>query len=170
MVLNIASPIIYGIFTVVFYEDIEVAGKEVNEWVSYSKIVGTYLTFICTLISGTILMHSIFRIKAYFKKGNATDALNAKMLLRHGFSFGIYMLGIVGTTVSLLLYNLNANNPELYQRYFTLVSGFLLFNQVCQLIGEILLCQIFWQWAETSLPDEFPDAEELTEVRVTLID
>ena len=40
---------------------------------------------------------------------------------------------------------------------------------VGQMLSEVLLCQIFWQWAATSLPDEIQN-DSLPEIRVTFID
>lgn len=110
---NIVSAALYGITAGLYYSMVYQT-KEVPAWLTDSKIVFTFWTRICGLISGVMLAWGVYNIRKFFKEKDAMDDLNAPMMWRHGLSFGLYLASSLATTIAMLFLNLHTNEDEWY--------------------------------------------------------
>ena len=113
------------------------------------KNVSTVCTKLCAVASGLIVLWAIRSIRTFFKEKDAEDVLDTGALLRHGIAFGLYLFGMCTSTVFLVIYNLDPTETS-----FSLFAAFYIADWVGQLISELLLCQIFWQWGTKGTPDD----------------
>jgi hypothetical protein len=99
-----------------------------------SIIVGLLQCF-----SGYIMVKSVFSIRKFFKKRNATNYINIPMLLRHSVAFVLYLLSTVADYGTFALYLAFPNDYT-----FNLFMTFQDFWVVGGFVSQVLLCQIFW--------------------------
>jgi hypothetical protein len=89
------------------------------------------------VISGFSLVISVYKIRAFFKKHDAEDMIEGKIMLLHVSAFGIYLLSV------LIFYSISAFHfvgivgSELYE-----IST--LFYVIVSFVTAILFAIIFW--------------------------
>jgi hypothetical protein len=96
---------------------------------------------VCQVISGTILVVSVYRIKRFFDKRNAQDYINTGMLARHAVAFGLYLTTTLAFFISYQVYTLHPTNAAIYNvNQWTCI-----FFNVGSFTSQLLLCNIFWE-------------------------
>jgi drug/metabolite transporter (DMT)-like permease len=138
--LNVVCGLAYGVAVAIVQSLRDIVIEKPGLFLTVFKLVVTYATRLCAIISGVILIVGVHRIRKFFKERNATDYINTAMLLRHGFAFGLYLVCSTASAVMLLFVNLNPLNPA----YFSLFCCVFIADLIGQLISELFLCEIFW--------------------------
>ena len=100
------------------------------------------------------MLRSIINVRKFFIETKSEDFLNTTMMFRHGIAFSLYLIGTIGSAISLLFVNIYPNSEEAYNIF----SACYIADFVMEFISQALLCQLFWVWGE----------KEDDEVEVTL--
>jgi len=100
-------------------------------------IVAVDLNGILQIISGTYMIHAIFKIKAFFDRQEASNELNLVVMILQGSAFGLYLLADLLYYVLRTLYFIKSSRIEMLN---TSITVYLWMNFVAQL----LLIAIFW--------------------------
>lgn len=148
--VNIVTAALYGIGGALYYTKL-MYGRTPTPADKIWHDVPLFATRSCTLISGVILVYAVFSIREYFKKKEAIDSLDTAMILRHGLAFGLYLVCSLACTCALIAY---ATHPDQFAKYLKIVSAFFIVDVIGQVISELLLCQILWQWGTKDVPDK----------------
>ena len=112
LVLNVTSSLCYGFFNGLLFSRIFLKSQESYPKVLSLLIASNFSVRFCLIASGAALMLSVWKVRHFFKSRNATDYINTEMLLRHGISFGLYLVGSVVAAIFLSLYNLDRSNAK----------------------------------------------------------
>lgn len=100
-------------------------------------LLGNWIVRPCAVISGVILLRSMLKIRAFYKKNQAQDQVDTGSLLRHGVAFVLYLVASALLLPARLLYDYNVDYLYVYQ--WTLMA-----DTIAQFISQVLLIIIFW--------------------------
>jgi hypothetical protein len=105
--LNIALPVIYA---VVDYFSYKYYFAHLNVVDGYSVMLNTMIA-ICNLlmnglliISGVILVTTVFAIRRFYKQRNAMDALDTGALVRHASAFALFLLAVLVESIAYAIF------------------------------------------------------------------
>lgn len=109
----------------------------------------------CAIISGVILVVGVTRIRMFFKEREAEDFLDTKMLWRHALSFGLYLMSTVLWATTTAIQNIHSTSftDKLWD---VAATG----DLIIQLIAQIMLCEIFWQWGKRTVEQAIDEETE----------
>lgn len=119
-------------------------------------IVAVDLNGVLQIISGTYMIHAIFKIKAFFDRQEASNELNLVVMILQGSAFGLYLLADLLYYVLRTLYFIKSSRIEMLN---TSITVYLWMNFVAQL----LLIAIFWDLGKP-LEEDREDTMESTPV------
>ena len=114
--------------------------------IAIAAIVFPTFSQLMQVISGTVLISSVVKIRRFYFEKNIEQQLNTGKLLLHASAFGLYLISIVIYYASWDLFLLTLTDKKLEA-----VTVFLFFVfYVVAAIAQVLLCAIFW---ELAMPD-----------------
>lgn len=103
------------------------------------NLVSFDLAAVCQIISGVILMKSLYTIRSYFKQNSTLGSTNSKEMLTHAICYGLYL---VISAVYSTIYNIYMIDTK--NEIFVIFLWFSTIYYVCASISLIMLCYIFW--------------------------
>lgn len=137
--MNIIIPTLYILFIPV---NISVYLKEQTPKPIYTDSLNAVVVGLGLLqvVSGYILIKSVYSITQFFKQRSGEHSVNSKWLLLHSSAFGLYLLTQIGQLTTLVIYLTNPLNPNLFNIY---AAG--VFFALCgSFISQISLVFLFW--------------------------
>jgi hypothetical protein len=159
LIMAIIFPASWGVAEFLFRRANIYFDRKQTKFVTMLFNFSAYMTGFIQIITGIVLVSSVFRIKRIFRERNAENYINSGMLLRHASAFGLYLVAAVvyfsfWTAVSMAPFD-----EKLYNIFLCVSASFF----VAQFISEILLCTIFWSLG-TAVPEPVIKEEESPEV------
>jgi hypothetical protein len=91
LVINLLGGVMYGVTNIGYLQTALIHGNPPGTWAPL-RVSSLWLTRICALISGVILVKAIFDIKKFFEEKKAVSFIDTKMMLRHSAAFGLFLL------------------------------------------------------------------------------
>lgn len=155
---NAISGPAYGLSVAFFYITRDVNGNEVGLGLKTFKVVATLSVKVCQIISGAMLLYSVYLIKKFFADKNATEVVNTGLLWRYSISFGLYLFCTVISTIALIIANITGKS-----NHFDIYSGIRTVDYFGQFLSELILCWILLQWGTVDKDVEVERAKLITD-------
>jgi hypothetical protein len=137
--LNTVVPILFGLSILRFQGLTLVQQETPSTFLKWLFNTTSFTTGLLQINSGIILVSSVLRIRSFFKKRGAEDYINTKMLLRHGSSFGLYLLTSSAYYGTWVYFTLSQNDAD-----FQVFLMAIVFNNIGSFIAQVLLAMILW--------------------------
>lgn len=138
--LNILIPLCWGV-TLYFFINADLNGKEAQKPVIILNGVATELMGLVQIVTGIILVRSVFKIRSFFKARNDEDCIDTTSLVQHAVSFVLYTATLILYYTAWMLHTILQENAIMFKTF--LVSVFV--KRIGSLISLLLLCVIFWR-------------------------
>jgi hypothetical protein len=118
----------------------------------YSTILDT-IASICFLlmnslliISGVILVTTVFAIRQFYKQRNAIDVLDTGVLVRHASAFALFLIAVLIYSIAFAIADMMPTKLTIEIYYYSFV-----FYAITDFISQVLLCTICGVSAQTSI-------------------
>lgn len=107
-----------------------------------------FLGGLAQIVSGIILVKSVFAVREFFLKKNDEDSMNTRMMALHASAFGLFLIVDVINFGSFLIFVLFPNTVAwpIYQVCATIM----IFGSF---VAQLLLAKIFWNFGEKESTD-----------------
>jgi len=125
---------------------------ENTKWMNTCLTIGELGTLGVQILSGAILIGSIYTIWKYLKNSrDEREQLNLKTLVLHSSAFGLFLISVVIFAFYYTLYVFSLNSPK-YLKRMDHVFAANTFEIVCSFFSQCLLCVIFWLLSTPDAP------------------
>jgi hypothetical protein len=126
--LNIALPLIYGLAFDFYFQDYFQNHKS-SALINTIVVISFLLMNVMLIISGVILVSTVFAIRHFYKKRNAMDALDTGALARHASAFALFLLAVLVYSIAYVIIELwpssLTNEIFLNANYFYGITSFI---------------------------------------------
>lgn len=161
IIINAFFPVVEAISSVLLYVRVDkgLGSPQLLEDALSVAIVGNSLT---KIVSGVILISSVYRIKRYLSNG-ADSKVNIKTLVIQSAAFGLFLISATAYAAIYVVYLLSEKRP-LAERNLLIAACVL---SVFSFVSQSLICLIFWQldqdeeFSQTIEVEEFDKDAEL---------
>jgi hypothetical protein len=114
---NIIFPLSFAVVVFLFRRDTFVKEITPSSTFTIAMDTCTQLTGVFQIVSGVILIKSVWGIRSYFKQKGAMNYINTSMLLTHAAAFCLYLvsaIGYFGTYLFVMLFPGNTNIMNMF--------------------------------------------------------
>lgn len=138
--LNILFPLLECMFLVPFNKQALVYDKQANIWLTIAVACVCISTGVLQMITGVILVGSVFKIRAFFKLKKREGFVNMKILVFHSLTFILFLVSAFFNYLCLTIYIFSTQSDKSLDTY-TWAS---IFYQVFSIISQAFLTGILW--------------------------
>jgi hypothetical protein len=97
--MNVFVSTVSGIFLILTYYQ-RFANKDVNNLVAKASVITLAVQGLLEIVSGTILIWSVYKIRSYlYSSGNADARINIKTLVIYSAAFTLFAVGVAVNTL-----------------------------------------------------------------------
>jgi hypothetical protein len=159
VVINTVSPVLQGIVIFIFRTRLLITHKPISKTLSLVIATSFDLVGLSQLISGVLLVASVLKIRAFFKRQQAEHFINVGMLVRHAACFGLFLITTIGYFGAFAMFS---SHPGV-KFYWDAFCWSHIFYYSGSMMSQVLLCVIFWNLG-TSTKEE--DEDDVFEVEI----
>jgi hypothetical protein len=140
--LNIVVPILLLPVDYRYYHAVAIEHLNDEQMIPYTKslyVVTNGLTNFLQVWSGVYMILGVIKISSFFRKMNAEEHVNNRVMLLHAFAFGLYSVSVTIWFIFNTIYGIDPSEQnlefELYALVFVIISDF---------VSQALLVLILW--------------------------